>query len=366
MNTPSNRSGRDALYHLLLVHVREAICLSATIAALLSATSLQAATDLKRGDPAPPIVLDAVDGTRIDTTQMRGESLLVLFGEAGQDKTEKACRLIGAALDSPILADHPIKWILVLSRSSDLKNLDPEVLASKRRPIVVHDTQRQVFGAYRTVVLPTAIIVDRRGRVVHALAGLTPRFGDTIFDALLVAAGTMTIERFDQNLRGLSDKQPDEQHRRGERFTQFAKRLVQRGMTSLAEAKYREAIELVPDLTLAQLGLAALLVQQQRLDEAATLYRAVLAHDPQSNDAALGLAFIQLTRDTPLVEEAEAFVRSVLERAPSRARAHYLLGLIHEQRGDAPAAAASYRIAAELLLKRFGSIESIASGPSTD
>ena len=83
MNTPSNPSVRDALGYLLSVHVREAIYLSAIIAALLSATSLHAATDLKRGDPAPPIVLDAVDGTRIDTTQMRGESLLVLFGEAG-------------------------------------------------------------------------------------------------------------------------------------------------------------------------------------------------------------------------------------------------------------------------------------------
>ena len=42
----------------------------------------------------------------------------------------------------------------------------------------------------------------------------------------------------------------------------------------------------------------------------------------------------------------------IIERDPSRARAYYLMGLIHEQRGEIGASARAYRRAAEILLGR--------------
>lgn len=322
-------------------------------AAIFLALPAHALVDLKRGDPAPRITISAIDGKVVDTQQMRGEVLLVMFGEAGQQRTERACRLIDAALDIPRLDDQRIQWILVLSKGSEVDDLAFDITEAKRPPIVVHDTAREVFGAYQTVVSPTVAVVDRRGNLVHIQTGLTPQFGDIVLDALLVGCGKLTFDQFDANLRGGSEVIVDQPHRRAERLVQLAHRLVQRNLTSLAESKYREAIELVPESIEARLGLAEALMELDRSAEAEVLFERVIHEAPNTLQAKLGLASIYLARDRAALTDAEELIQYVLAHAPNNGRAHYLLGFVHEQRGATTEAAASFKTAAQLLLEQL-------------
>jgi tetratricopeptide (TPR) repeat protein len=321
---------------------------------LLVALPADGFTDLKRDDPAPPLALRSIDGRRVDTAQMRGRVVLLLFGEAGQDKTHRACRDVVTALEAKRLADQPIDWILILSKSSHVTDLDPKAIEIEPPPLVVHDTARAAFGAYETRVVPTAVVVGRDGRVVHAMASYTNRFGDIVYDALSVAVGSLSVEEFEQTLHPAPDDSIDQRARRAERLVHFADRLCRRGLDEMAEAKYAEALELAPGLSSARLGLGDLLLRQRRLDEAEREFRAVLAAEPDSPAATLGVAFVLAHRGGAELDQADRIAREFIEQHRSWARAHFLMGLIHQKRGDATAAADSYRRAAELLLQRVG------------
>ncbi|MHC4773721.1 MAG: tetratricopeptide repeat protein [Planctomycetota bacterium] len=325
------------------------------VISLLVVSATDGTTDLKRGDPAPPLVMEAIDGHRVDTGAMRGRVVLLLFGEAGQDKTHQACREIVTALEAKQLADQPIDWILILSKSSSIIDLDLDAIEIEPPPVIVRDETRSAFGAYKTLVVPTVVVVGRDGRVVHALASYTNRFGDIVFDALSVAVGSLSVEEFEQMLHPPTDASAElHARRRAGRLVHFADRLCQRGLDDMAEAKYVEALELAPGLRSAQLGLGNLLLRRGRFDEAEHEFVKVLAEEPESPSARLGRAFVSAYRGGPELDQAESTARELIEHDGSWARAHFLMGLIHEQRGDHAAAADSFRTAAELLLSRIG------------
>jgi Tfp pilus assembly protein PilF len=335
--------------------------LPATVAILLAAAPASGTTDLHRGDPAPALAMRSIDGRRVDTAEMGGRVLLLLFGEAGQDKTHRACRDVATALEAKRLAGQPIDWILILSKSSHITDLDVEAIEIEPPPFVVHDTARAAFGAYKTLVVPTAVVVGRDGRVVHAMASYTNRFGDIVFDALSVAVGSLSVEEFEQTLHPSTDGSVDLRARRADRLVHFADRLCRRGLDEMAEAKYAEALELAPGLSSARLGLGDLLLRQRRLDEAEHQFRTVLAAEPESPAATLGVAFVLAHRGGTELAQAEQISRELLEHHRSWARAHFLMGLIHQKRGEAAAAAESYKTAAQLLLNRIGPV-----GPGED
>jgi Tfp pilus assembly protein PilF len=75
----------------------------------------------------------------------------------------------------------------------------------------------------------------------------------------------------------------------------------------------------------------------------------------------VGVAFVLAHRGGTELAQAEQIASKLLEHHRSWARAHFLMGLIHQKRGEAAAAAESYKTAAQLLLNRIGPV-----GPGED
>jgi tetratricopeptide (TPR) repeat protein len=224
--------------------------------------------------------------------------------------------------------------------------------ASKLPTIILHDPERAVFGAYEVAVMPSAVVIDAEGRVVHAVAGLSSRFEDTLLDSLLLAAGKLSVEKFDQAMAGQTAAGPSEQAIRAERIAQLAKQLASRGLDDMAMEKYAEALKLDPARIQARQELGMLLLRKKRLAEAEKEFRTVLAADGKSMQATLGLAYVQTLRGGAELAEAERTVRDALAKNPAQAKAHFLLGLILEQKNKPEDAAASFKKAAQLLLER--------------
>jgi peroxiredoxin len=318
-------------------------------------------TNLKRGDPAPAATLPDLDGKSVALEASRGRVVIVVFGEFYHARTRQACEQIRAVLKDPRLSDQQIRWILIITQDAPAADLRAEAakepwLASAGGPaIILHDKDRRAIGAYEVAVLPSVVVIDTHGRVVHAAAGLVERFKDVVTDALLLATGKLSPEQFDLTLHPVTTTAPGEDTLRSERLARLADQLVRRGgatMEDLAAEKYAEAIRLDPQNLSARLGLGELSLRRRRLPEAEAQFRTVLRSEPESADAGIGLAFVQLLRGGSELDEAEATVRKVLARNPSQPRAHYLMGLIFEQRHKTEDAAASFRKAAELLLER--------------
>lgn len=99
-----------------------------------------------------------------------------------------------------------------------------------------------------------------------------------------------------------------------------------------AEAAYRQALSLAPDLEAAYLNLGAMLSEQARFADLAALSEAAVSHCPAS-------ALVHFNRGVALdhlerLPEAMASYAQSLALDPALADAHYNLGRLREQIGD--------------------------------
>ena len=313
-----------------------------------------AVTHLKQGKPAPPLDLASLDGQRVNNDTLLGGAAVLTFGELYHGKTVEACVMIEQALADERLRGETIKALLIVSRRVDPDQLQEMARDNKNAlPTILHDADREAFESYRVAVLPSVVVIDPEGRVVHTVASMTTDFADRVTDALLLAAEKMTSEQFEQRRHpetgpGLTDDQA-----RARRLTMLAGQLSDRGLVALAEQKYAESLELDPKQTAAWVGMGTLKLKRGRLSEAEQQFRKALEHDPQATEATLGLAFVMTRRGGDELAEAEKLTRKALADDPSQPRAYYLLGLIQEQAGNTEAAAESFKRAAELLLDYY-------------
>jgi Flp pilus assembly protein TadD len=310
-----------------------------------------AVTNLKRGAEAPAIALKDQNGAEVTTATLKGHVAVLIFGELYHDKTREAWLAIDSAVRDVRLVGQPVMPVLIMAQ--DAGALDVRAWTEGRPPgTFARDPERRAFGAFQVAVMPSVVVIGTDGKVVYAVAGLVPRFADVVTDALLYACGKLSAESFDRSLNPVPATQPTEAAVKAERVAQLARQLARRGLPDMAADKYREAIELNPRQMAARLGFGTLLLNRRRLAEAEVQFRAVLAEQPDSKQASIGLAFVQAQRGGSELEAAEKTVRGVLVQNPFDPRAHYLLGLIYQQRNKPEDAAASFKKSSELLLER--------------
>lgn len=306
--------------------------------------------DLKPGDPAPAIALPEADDL-VDTTGLTGRVMVLLFADAQQPHTRNACEEIMATLEDPHAGQGDVVWIVVLAKHGDADQFTSALSDVRPPDHIVVDSDRAAFGAYDVVVAPTTVVVDAKGRIVHTLAGFNYRYSDTLDYALQFARGQLTKDDFQLALSGELSESPDQQAVRAERIARLAYRLHRRGMFELAEQKYREAIELAPSFAGASIAYGAMLIKLGRLDDASRHYLSVLKAAPEHHDALVGLAHICIRRDPPDLTEAAQLLSKAIDQQPNSAPAHYLMGELHEAKGELEEAVRQYRIAASLALK---------------
>ncbi|MBK7403610.1 MAG: tetratricopeptide repeat protein [Phycisphaerales bacterium] len=243
--------------------------------------------------------------------------------------------------------------VFLTAQAASPEDLAVEAGSGHFPPVILRDPDRDAFGAYHIVAIPSVVVIDPTGVVVYAVAGRLPRFRELLTESLLVATDQEPADQFERSLVGDDEPKPqDRDQQRAERLVHLGEQLLPHHLDDMAEARFREAIALAPGYAPARLGLGELLRTQGHADDAEAQFREVLAKDPTSADAALALARSRFDRGGEGVEEAETLARGVLEKDDMNARAHYQLGRVLESRGD-PGAAACYRRAAELLLHRF-------------
>lgn len=307
-----------------------------------------AVTDLPRGVAAPPLALKDQNGTEVTNAALRGHIAVLVFGEFYHDTTRQACAQVDSVLQDPRLAGLPLVSVLIVTQERQ------EGAALERLPArVARDPDRAAFGAYHVVVMPSLVVLDQQGRVVHTVAGAIPRLADLITDALLYAGGKLSAAAFERSAGAPSEPLPtDPAELHASRLALLGRQLLRRGLDEMAAEKLREALQLDPKSAIAHEELGRLLLKQSRLPEAEAEFSAVLAVNPESVDAALGLAFVHTLRADGDLVAAEKAVRAVLARRPMLPRAHYLLGVVQERNHKTDEAAACFKKAAEFLLDR--------------
>jgi len=331
---------------------RSAASLALLLCLLTLARPLSAATaSPPRGSVAPAINLPDLSGQIVSTAKLAPRSLVLIFGDLNHDGAKRACADVLDVLAEPRLAGVAAVPILIVAQDLPAAQLKEQAAQGRFPAIILNDPRRDAFGAYRVLVIPTVVIVDGQGKVVHSLPAFLQNSREVLAQALLMAAGKETAEQFERAIEPNAAEVPHEQVR-ADRLVHLAVELTRHGLYDMAEGRYKEATELAPGHVGATLGLGDLMLRQNRLDDAEALFRSVLAAHADSADAALGLASVQTRRGGDDLAKAEASLKAILAKEPGQPRARYLMGQILERRGDCPGALAEYRKAAELLMER--------------
>lgn len=311
-----------------------------------------AVTHLHRGDHPPPIALKNLDGGNFALNTESGHAVVLLFAELYHERSLEAARMIQGALADRRLADARVTAVMIVAQQADNATLKKSAAERGVKIPVLHDCERAVYAAYQVSVLPSVVVIDRQGRVVHATAGLSTGLSDVIADCVLHASGLLSAEQLDRTIHPASQPAAPEAGVRAARLTELARQLSRSGMHDLAIDKYHEALKADAKYVPAMIGLGRDAIQQHHLAEAEQQFRAALAVQPGSAESALGLAYVQMMRGGEELPKAERAVRSLIAERPSDPEAHYLLARICEQSGRTKDAAASFRKCAELLLEK--------------
>lgn len=137
--------------------------------------------------------------------------------------------------------------------------------------------------------------------------------------------------------------------------------------TSLASAEslYRQCLDINPNHVDCRRGLAVLMTETNRTDEAFAMLRQWVATNPTLADARVELA--RLHEEYGDLRTAETQLAESLQINPSNWRAHAALGRLREQSGDYAQALANYQRAYQLnqfqpqLAERIASLQRQAS-----
>lgn len=331
------------------------ICMLLSLSLFICTTTGSGAgmIDVKHGDIAPEIVLNDITGREHSLDEFRGKALVILFGQSSHEKTRLACDALRKVVNEPELRCQPIQWLLVLSKSSHLEDLGMNLNESRIPPLVLHDIERKTFGDYGIVVLPTLVVIDPEGKVVHAETGLLPRFSDMAYHAIRVAIGCIAYVEFTQMQLPHQEQAPTTDTLRSQRLIHLAEQLTTHNLNVMAIAKYREALELNPESFVAHLGLGNVLLRDQKYELAKAAFRRARVLQPDSVEAALGQATALAYGDADDLAASQTIVSELRKQHPGAARVHFVLGLIEERRGQMTEAAIHYRTAAEMLLREM-------------
>lgn len=304
-----------------------------------------------RGSDAPPIRLRDGDGAEVVSTAMAPRALVVIFGELDHAGTQKTCETVLDVLADPRFGQGTVVPMLVVAHAGDARPANGD--KNRLPPIVLHDPSREAFGSYHILVIPSVVIVDGKGKVTYAMPGFVSRFKELLTTSVLTATGGQPSPTLDEVLTAGEREAGSPDRVRAGRLVRLGEELVKHRLYEMAEARFSEALALSPGNVEAKLGLGDLMLRTNRVEDAAGVFRSVLATEPESPGALLGMAGVHLAKGSPEdLGAAEVLVKRVMDAGLPNATAHYLLGTIRESQGRAEDAAKQYRTAVELLLKK--------------
>ncbi|MBS0198682.1 MAG: tetratricopeptide repeat protein [Planctomycetes bacterium] len=304
-----------------------------------------------RGSPAPPITLKNIEGVPVSTEQLAPRALVLVFGEINHEGARQACGDVVEVMADPRFPPDSVAAILLIAGDTPAPQIKDQLAKGRFPATVLLDPKREAFGAYRVLVIPTIVVIDGKGKVVYAMPAYLQKSKEMLAEAILVAIGKEPPEQFEQSI---DPKAGPETHQtlRADRLAHLGGELTKHGLYEMAEARYTEATTLVPGHVAATIGLGELMLRQDRLAEAEPLFRSVLTAHPDSLDAALGIAGVQLRRGGDDLTKAYTTTKALIDKNPKDPKARYVMGMVLERRSEPAAALAEYKKAAELLLDR--------------
>jgi len=333
-------------------HFRSGLLLTGAALCLLANPSI-AVTELERGQSLPHVSVKSTSGDSVDLADPHGQIRILVFADSSQASFAETVRnLQQMVCESPIRALHPM-WVLVLSKNSDPSVAAPLVWrADGCGPTIIHDNQRTAFGAISVMALPSIIVMDSKGVVVHALAGPVPRLADIVAAAVEYAGGQISEVDLELVIHPVTEPEPPPEIVRAKRQMHMGDRLMDRGMPELALKAYEQAAHAAPEYPQARFAYGQALMSARQYKEATQEFAAIPPDDPLADAAFIYMLTAQLHISGTDLDALHQSLQRKIERHPDDPLAYAALGLFLSKRGDTAGAMKNFRQCIDLLAEQ--------------
>ncbi len=294
--------------------------------------------NVKIGEEAPEFSMQALDGTTINSSELKGNAVILVVLSAQQRGSEEA-----AAGAVSVLSDLHHDGLKLVFVTADTARAD--YFRKWRDRTNVHaplglDFERKLYGALGLIVLPTTIVIDKDWKLSHVISTHKSDYEHVLSVHAQRALGVIDDERAEK----LLERGRFERDRPGDRIARHiaaARLFRQNGLMADAEEELKAALEIDGEHAEVQLDLASLYVATDRAAEAEKIVTALLEVEPFQRRARLlkGVVLYHSNR----LDEAEEVLKTTLLLNPDPVQTHYYLGLVYEKKGDPEKAAEHYR-----------------------
>ena len=319
-----------------------AVVLMMTLTAGLRADHLR---NVEPGKPLPVFSADTLAGKRIESKDLKGKAVVLVYLSARQRQSEEAL-----ASAHKIVANIGNPDLKLVYMSADVKEAD--YFRRLRDQHKAHepfglDVNRRHYGDLGLIVLPTTVIRAKDGKLLHVVASMSRGYEHELGALCRHALGEIDDAELAKRLAAKPEVR-NEARAKAERHRSMAAILRKKGMSKSAIQELEQAVAADPDYADAVADLAELLVAENRLDDAEKRINDLLAKRPRFHRAKLTLGLIKLKRGK--LDEAEKLLNEALVMNPDPVRAHYYLGQLHEKKNDYKLAMEHYRDALKRCL----------------
>lgn len=305
--------------------------------------------NVKRGEMVPEFRMPSISGAVIDSVNLKGEAVVLVYLSAEQKSSELA-----AAESQEIArkyAEQPIRFV---HATADVVHRSYFEELRKEKAIEIPlalDPARELYSKLGLIVFPTTIVMDKEGRLQHVISTRGPDYAHVLDCYVRHVLGLID----DAGLKeALTARTADEHSPQSlaSRHRAAARLLRDKGLFESAEEELQAALGYDPGNRDVQLDLADLYLRMGKSEEAQQYIDGVLEQDVRHHRARL-LKGIALFRQSKF-DAAEKVLLEVLVLNPDPARTHYYLGMLYEQRGEKDKAIEHYREALSRVLSEPG------------
>jgi peroxiredoxin len=322
------------------------------MAVLLATLGLAAAArgdelrNVKVGQPVPPFGVTTVSGEKLQSSDLRGKVLVLVYLSAEQQSSERALKI--ADVVGRELRDQEL---VVAYMTADVTRV--AFFRAQRDRLNIHrplglDVGRRVYGELGLIVLPTTIVVDGEGRLARVISSCKSDYEHVLRSYVRHTLGLIDDGELAEALSTtqILRNQPAD---RIARRRAAARLLREKGLVRDAENELRAALEIDAEHADTLLDLASLHIDTERFEEAGRVVEQVRTGDPEHRRGKLlyGIVLYHQGR----LDEAEPLLEETLLLNPDPVRTHYYLGLIAERRGDQSAAIVHFKESLKRLLR---------------
>jgi tetratricopeptide (TPR) repeat protein len=301
--------------------------------------------NVKPGEPVPEFRLENAVGNPIDSDAYKGKVLVLVYVVAGQLSSERA--IVDADQVVKNLAGRPIELLFVTAYADRKPYFEQFWNKKSIKAPLAFDANRKLYSDLGLIAFPTTTVINRDGRLVHALSTRGNDYRHILDGFARHALGLLddaALEEFLQTPEQLKTTPLD----RASRHRAVARLLREKGLYSGAEKELGQALKADPENIDVLLDLADLQLRVNKVDDAKRNVEQVLKMNARHRRANLlrGIVLFRLGH----LDDAKVVLTEALVLNPDPARTHFYLGRIAEANGAKDTAIGHYRQALSRLL----------------